>query len=202
MLHERLPARRGHGGVRPLTRILGIDPGTRVVGYGLVDFDTRVTYIECGVIRLDESDPMPRRLLTLATTLADILREHQPHVLALETAFHGINAASALKLGLARGAVMVVAAQHNCGVAEYPPATIKRTVVGHGRATKADVQARIRLLCRLEREPVSDAADALALALCHAQLDRPTSASPRPSSASPRPSPKSRLSHETARRSG
>lgn len=175
MLHERRAARRSDGGVRPLTRrILGVDPGTRVVGYGLIDCQgPRFTYVECGVIRLHEHDPMPRRLLTLATTLAEILREHRPHVVALEAAFHGVNASSALKLGLARGAVMVVAAQHALGVAEYPPATVKRAVVGHGRATKSDVQSRIRLLCRLEREPSSDAADALAIALCHAQLDRP-----------------------------
>lgn len=177
MPHQRLPARRRDGGARPLTtRILGIDPGTRIVGYGLVDVSagpravSRFTYVECGVIRLPEDDPMPRRLLTLATTLAEILREHSPHELALEAAFHGVNAASALKLGLARGAVMVVAAQHGLGVAEYPPATVKHTVIGHGRATKADVQARIRLLCRLASEPTSDAADALAIALCHAHL--------------------------------
>lgn len=127
-------------------------------------------YVECGVIRLPEDEPMPRRLLILVTTLTEIMGEHGPHEVALEAAFHGVNAASALKLGLARGAVMVVAAQHGLGVAEYPPATVKRAVVGHGRATKADVQARIRLLCRLAREPSSDAADALAIALCHAQL--------------------------------
>lgn len=125
------------------------------------------------MIRLDETDAMPRRLLTLATSLAEILKEQRPDELALEAAFHGVNASSALKLGLARGAVMVVAAQHGLGVAEYPPAMVKRAVVGHGRATKADVQARIRLLCRLAREPSSDAADALAVALCHAQLVRP-----------------------------
>lgn len=133
------------------------------------------------MIRLAETDPMPRRLLTLATTLAEIFRDHVPDVVALEAAFHGVNASSALKLGLARGAVMVVAAQHGLGVAEYPPALVKRTVVGHGRATKADVQTRIRLLCRLAREPSSDAADALAVAVCHAQLGRPapTDLSPR-----------------------
>lgn len=190
MPHQRHPPRRSHGGARPLShRILGVDPGTRVVGYGLVDrVGARVTYVECGVLRLDDSEPMPRRLLTLATGLADILREHRPHVVALEAAFHGVNASSALKLGLARGAVMVVAAQHDLGVAEYPPATVKRAVVGHGRATKADVQARVRLLCRLAREPTSDAADALAIALCHATLDRPaprTNLSPEPARRSP-----------------
>jgi crossover junction endodeoxyribonuclease RuvC len=167
--HQRLPARRSHGGARPLSdRILGVDPGTRVVGYGLVDCDgSRVTYVECGVLRLDESEPMPRRLLTLATGLADILREHRPHVVALEAAFHGVNASSALKLGQARGAVMAVAAERGLEVAEYPPAYVKRAVVGHGRATKEDVMARVQLLFGLARAPTADAADALAIALCH-----------------------------------
>lgn len=154
-------------------RILGIDPGTRVVGYGIVDRSDRgFTYVECGVIRLVETDPMPDRLLMLAGELGAIIGEYKPAVVALETAFHGVNASSALKLGQARGAVMLVSAQHGLGVAEYAPALIKRAVVGHGRATKQEVQTRIALLCRLSREPASDAADALALALCHAQLGR------------------------------
>ena len=160
-------------------RILGIDPGTRIVGYGLVDCAPRgasgvrgggFEYVECGVIRLDETDVMPRRLLMLAEALGEIIGEYDPAVMSLESAFHGVNASSALKLGLARGAIMLVGAQHGLPVAEYAPALVKRTVVGHGRATKQDVQTRIKLLCRLAREPLSDAADALALALCHAQL--------------------------------
>ncbi|MBK7823804.1 crossover junction endodeoxyribonuclease RuvC [Nannocystis sp.] len=152
-------------------RILGVDPGTRVVGYGLVDRgEAGFTYVECGVIRLAESDPMPARLLTLAGELSAIIHEYRPAVVALETAFHGVNASSALKLGQARGAVMLIAAQHQLELAEYAPALVKRAVVGHGRATKQEVQIRIQRLCRLSREPTSDAADALALALCHAQL--------------------------------
>ena len=155
----------------PDVRILGVDPGTRVVGYGLVDRrGAGFEYVECGVIRLAETDVMPRRLLELARALGEIIREHAPQVVALELAFHGVNASSALKLGQARGAVMLVSAQHDLPVAEYAPALVKRAVVGHGRATKADVQRRIQLLCRLARKPASDAADALALALCHAQL--------------------------------
>jgi crossover junction endodeoxyribonuclease RuvC len=160
-------------------RILGIDPGTRLVGYGLVDCDSGASgvrgagfrYVECGVIRLDEADSMPQRLFSLAGTLGEIIDEYAPAVVSLESAFYGVNASSALKLGQARGAIMLVAAQHGLPVAEYAPALVKRSVVGHGRATKQDVQSRIKLLCRLAREPLSDAADALALALCHAQLD-------------------------------
>lgn len=156
-------------------RILGIDPGTRIVGYGLVDCERRggagFVYVECGVIRLAETDPMPQRLFTLAGNLAEIIDEYAPGVVALESAFYGVNASSALKLGQARGAIMLVAAQHGLPVAEYAPALVKRAVVGHGRATKQEVQTRIKLLCRLTREPLSDAADALALALCYAQMD-------------------------------
>lgn len=162
-------------------RILGVDPGTRIVGYGLIDrHGADFEYVECGVIRLAETDPMPRRLFELARSLTEIIAEHRPGVVALESAFHGVNASSALKLGQARGAVMLVSAQHELPVAEYAPALVKRAVVGHGRATKADVQTRIRLLCRLAREPSSDAADALALALCHAQLDMSAGPGRRP----------------------
>ena len=162
-------------------RILGIDPGTRVVGYGLIDRrGADFTYVECGVIRLAETDAMPRRLFALARSLTEIIAEHRPGVVALESAFYGVNASSALKLGQARGAVMLVCAQHELEVAEYAPALVKRAVVGHGRATKADVQTRIKLLCRLAREPSSDAADALALALCHAQLDMSSGPGRRP----------------------
>lgn len=151
-------------------RILGVDPGTRIVGYGLVDFAPRErpAYVECGVIRLVESDPMPLRLSALARAIAELIGEFEPAILSLEAAFHGVNASSALKLGQARGAIMVVAAERGLQVAEYPPAYVKRAVVGHGRATKDDVKARVQMIFGLARPPAADAADALALALCHA----------------------------------
>ncbi len=155
-------------------RILGVDPGTRVVGYGLVARrGARFDYVECGVTRLAEADVMPRRLLALAGALAEIIAEYAPQVVALETAFHGVNALSALKLGQARGAVMLVSAQHDLPVAEYAPALVKRAVVGHGRATKADVQRRIQLLCRLAREPAGGAPGPLGRALGPAPPDMP-----------------------------
>lgn len=158
-------------GTGTAVRILGIDPGTRVVGYGVIDQRPggRPEYVECGVIRLDERETMPRRLHELSRATAEIIAEFTPAIMSIEAAFHGVNASSALKLGQARGALMVVAIQHGLEVAEYPPAHVKRAVVGHGRATKEDVQARIQLLCRLARPPTSDAADALAIALCHGQ---------------------------------
>jgi crossover junction endodeoxyribonuclease RuvC len=124
------------------------------------------------VIRLREDDPMAVRLSVLARTIAELIVEFGPRVLSLEAAFHGVNASSALKLGQARGAVMAVAAERGLEVAEYPPAYVKRAVVGHGRATKQDVMSRVQLLFGLARAPTADAADALAIALCHAHAPR------------------------------
>ena len=112
---------------------------------------------------------MPERLAAIGTTLAEVIVEHAPQVLAIEKAYAGRSAASALALGQARGAVMLLAGQHALPVFEYQPSTIKRAVVGHGRATKADVQRRVTLILSMRREPAEDAADALAIALCHAQ---------------------------------
>lgn len=157
-------------------RILGVDPGTRRLGYGVVDLspasasERGIAYVECGVIAAPTDGPMSERLGVVCEALAEVIAELSPHVIALELAFTGKNAASALKLGLSRGAVMLLAAQKGVPVFEYAPAKIKRVVVGSGRATKEDVQRRVRLLCRLRRDPVADAADALAIALCHAHM--------------------------------
>jgi crossover junction endodeoxyribonuclease RuvC len=111
---------------------------------------------------------MLERLRVIGETLGEIIEELRPDEVALEMAFHGRNAASALKLGQARGAIMLLVAQRGLPLAEYAPARVKQVVVGHGRATKEDVQQRVRLLLRMKREPATDAADALAIALCHA----------------------------------
>lgn len=127
-----------------------------------------VAYVECGVLKIPEDEAMARRLRWIAEGVGEVIAELAPGVVALEAAFHGVNAASALKLGQARGAIMLVAATRDLEVHEYPPAMVKKAVVGHGRATKAEIQARVQLLCRLRRAPSADAADALAIALCHA----------------------------------
>lgn len=157
---------------RHLHRILGVDPGTRTVGYAVVDCGstTGPTYVECGVLRARPNPDMALRLLGIAEDLAEVMREFRPSVVAIEKAFHGRNAASALKLGQARGALMLLAGQHDLPVFEYAPASIKQAVVGHGRATKAQIQARVQLLFRLSCTPTVDAADALAIALCHASF--------------------------------
>jgi crossover junction endodeoxyribonuclease RuvC len=155
-------------------RILGVDPGTRVVGYAIVDVPApgRFDYVECGVLKVRAADELSARLLELGGALREVIAEFSPAGLAIERAFHGLNAASALKLAEARGALKLIALEHGLTVAEYAPAMIKRAVVGRGRATKAEVQARVRLLCRLGSAPEADAADALAIAICHVQASR------------------------------
>lgn len=141
-----------------------------MVGYGIVEIvGHEFRYLECGVLRVDQSDDLSDRVHQLADGLAQLIEEFAPSAAALESAFHGQNAASALKLAEARGALREVCMQRGLRVAEYAPAAVKRAVVGRGRATKADVQARVSLLCGLRRRPVADAADGLAVALCHAQ---------------------------------
>lgn len=150
-------------------RILGIDPGTRAVGYAIVDHGARAfEYVECGVLKADTTLDVGTRLMRITEELAAIIAEFRPGVLAIEKAFYGRNAASALKLGQARGAIILLAGQHAVPVFEYTPATVKQVVVGHGRATKEQIQVRVKLLCRLRRAPSVDAADALAIALTHA----------------------------------
>lgn len=152
-------------------RILGIDPGTLCVGYGVIETHTdrggAFAYLECGVLRPSKTLDVPSRIAEIAVGLTEIIDELQPTAVALEKAYYGKNAASALKLGQARGAIMLLTAQHHLPTFEYAPSTIKQQVVGHGRATKAQVQARVQTLFRLRKTPSTDAADALAIALCH-----------------------------------
>ncbi len=152
-------------------RILGIDPGTLCAGYGVIEPTTNARspfrYLECRVVKPSAALDVPVRIFEIAQVLGEVIAEFSPAVVALEKAYHGKNAASALKLGQARGAIMLLAAQHGLATFEYAPSTIKQQVTGHGRATKAQVQARVQLLFDLQRTPSSDAADALAIALCH-----------------------------------
>lgn len=161
-------------------RILGVDPGTRTVGYGLLDPRPRdrgngvpFRYVECGVIEAPREAELTARIDVVARTLVEIIEEFRPGALAIEKAYTGRNAASALKLGQARGAIMLLATQRGLPVFEYAPARIKQVVAGHGRATKQQIQQRVQLLFRLQRAPLSDAADALAIALCHGQSALP-----------------------------
>jgi len=151
-------------------RILGIDPGSRYCGYGVIERAGagRVRYLECGVLEPKRTADMHLRLAEIAAGLREGLVELAPQVVAVEGVFHGVNVRSALQLGHARGVALLCAGEAGLPVFEYAPATVKRTVAGGGRASKEQVQAMVRALCGLKRAPRLDASDALAVAICHA----------------------------------
>lgn len=150
-------------------RIVGIDPGSRLCGYGVIEAwgPGKHKYIECGVLRFSEKLSLALRLKELAHDVREVLAEFSPDELAIEALFHGLNAQSALRLGHARGVIMLLGAEAELPMFEYPPATVKRAVAGHGRASKSDVQRLVAWQCGLSALPSPDAADALAVALCH-----------------------------------
>jgi crossover junction endodeoxyribonuclease RuvC len=150
-------------------RIFGIDPGSTRTGYGCVETDGRRHHlIACGAISLPAGDSFPHRLARIHRELGTLLAAHQPDCVAVESVFHAVNARSALKLGHARGVAILAAVEAGCAVVEYTPAEIKRAVVGYGRAEKHQVQQMIKLLLGLSKAPAPhDAADALAVAICH-----------------------------------
>jgi crossover junction endodeoxyribonuclease RuvC len=153
-----------------VTRILGIDPGTRYFGYGVIERlpSRRVRYIECGVIEPKRGAALASRLAEIADGLAEVIDELKPEVVAVEGVFHGVNPRSALQLGHSRGVALAAAGAHALPVHEYAPATVKRAVAGNGAATKHQVSAMVLQLCGLQRAPRLDASDALAVAICHA----------------------------------
>jgi crossover junction endodeoxyribonuclease RuvC len=149
-------------------KIFGIDPGSDRTGYGCVETDgSRHRIVLCGAVS-PKAGPFADRLLAIHRELGVLLSECRPDSVAIENVFHAVNARSALKLGHARGVAMLAAAQAGVPVAEYTPAEIKRAVVGYGRAEKEQVQHMIKLLLGLAAVPSPhDAADALAVAICH-----------------------------------
>jgi crossover junction endodeoxyribonuclease RuvC len=156
-------------------RIFGIDPGSERTGYGCVETDgRRLRLVTTGVIRAQASDAFPSRLARIHAELAALLASVQPDAVAIENLFHAVNARTALKLGHARGVAMLAAVQAECLVVEYTPAEVKRAIVGYGRAEKPQVQQMVKLLLGLARVPAPhDAADALAVAICHAHSSTP-----------------------------
>jgi crossover junction endodeoxyribonuclease RuvC len=157
-------------------RILGIDPGTVRLGYGVIDQigPGRTAYVDCGVIIAPARASREARLLTIGRDLRDLLGELRPDVVAMEQAFFGKNVQATLALGEARGMALFVAqdwgSSHQLAVAGYPPAQVKQTVTGRGAATKDQVAFFVRAVLKLKRPPAADAADALAIALTHARL--------------------------------
>ncbi len=153
--------------------IVGFDPGTARLGYGVVTNDDQPRVIDFGVLETPSSDPMPERLKHLYEGICQILSDYHPSVCAIEQLFFSRNVTTALSVGQARGIVMLAAAQSAIPVKEYTPAEVKQAVSGYGKAGKAQMQEMVRLLLDLDEVPYpDDAADALAVALCHAQTAR------------------------------
>lgn len=151
-----------------MSRILGIDPGSRVTGYGLIDGDAgRPVLVAHGCIRQPEGEPFPERLARIFAEVTAVIQAHDPAEMAIEDVFVSRNAASALKLGQARGAAICAGAAAGLPVAEYTPARVKQALVGRGGADKRQVAHMVGMLMGV-REPLqADAADALAVAICH-----------------------------------
>jgi crossover junction endodeoxyribonuclease RuvC len=150
-------------------RILGIDPGSRATGYGvIIKKENRLTYVTCGVIRLGDKYEFNDRLKVIFDGLCEVIETHKPNVAAVEDVFVAANPRTALKLGHARGAAVLAALQNDLRVHDYTPRMVKQAVVGYGNADKQQVQQMVRVLLQLSKSPSADAADALAVAMCHA----------------------------------
>ena len=163
--------------------VLGVDPGTAVTGYGVVDLRAggAVALIECGVVRTESAWELPRRLREIHDGLVDVITRHDVQAVAVEGVFFGKNVRTAIILGHARAAALLAASLRDLPVAEYSPSAVKSAVVGNGKATKEQVQFMVQRLLRLKEPPrPADAADAVAVALCHcASAALPTVSAPR-----------------------
>lgn len=149
---------------------LGIDPGTARLGYGVIRGGLQPKLIDAGVIETWPDEPMPGRLVTLYEGVRELLAEFHPDVLAVEQLFFARNVTTAITVGQARGVVILAAAQSAVPVAEYTPSEIKQAVTGYGKADKPQMQEMVRMILNLNKVPQpDDAADALAVAICHAQ---------------------------------
>ncbi|MBL7715479.1 MAG: crossover junction endodeoxyribonuclease RuvC [Bdellovibrionales bacterium] len=158
----------------PRIRILGIDPGSRLTGYGIIEvFGNSIRVITHGTLKLSSTSgrstiPLEQRLLSIFTGLSEVIQKHHPHVMAIEKVFFAKNAVSALKLGQARGVAILSGAYHGLEIHEYSATEVKSMIVGQGHADKNQVAKMIQLLTGQKEFDTSDASDGLALALCHA----------------------------------
>ena len=150
-------------------RVLGIDPGSEMLGWGVVEGSgLKYSLVDYGVIKSSARQPFSKRLLKAYREIEEVIERFSPEVLAVEDTFYAVNVGVALKLGQVRGAMLLLAEQKGVEIAEYSPRLIKQTVVGYGNAEKHQVQEMVRLLLRLQKAPEPhDAADALAIAICH-----------------------------------
>ena len=150
-------------------RVLGIDPGSETLGWGIVEGNgPKYAAVDFGVVKLNTKHAFSKRLAKIYDDVAVLIDNFKPEVLSIEDTFYAVNVNVALKLGQVRGVVLLLAEQRRLEIAEYAPRLIKQTVVGHGNAEKHQVQEMVRLLLRLKSIPAPhDAADALAIAICH-----------------------------------
>lgn len=150
--------------------ILGIDPGTARLGYGVIEGGIKPALLDAGVVETWPDQDMPSRLVTLYESVQELLEEFRPNRLAVEKLFFARNVTTAIAVGQARGVVLLAAAQANVPVAEYSPSEIKHAIAGYGKADKPQMQEMVRLILNLRSVPQpDDAADALAVAICDAQ---------------------------------
>jgi crossover junction endodeoxyribonuclease RuvC len=153
----------------PAVRILGIDPGLRVTGFGVIDkTGQKLAYVTSGCIRTPQAGSLPERLAVILDSLGEVIAAHRPVEVALEKVFVNVNPESTLALGQARGTAICAAVSAKLPVSEYTALQVKQAVVGNGLAKKEQVQEMVRRLLRLAGAPGADAADALACAICHA----------------------------------
>ncbi len=156
-------------------RILGIDPGSRRTGYGVIEADKgHLRFVSCGVVKTNPRFPFSNRLGEIFDGVNEVVQLHDPDVAAVEDVFMASNPNSALKLGQARGAAVVAILQNGLEVYDYTAKKVKQGVAGYGQAPKEQVQHMVRVLLNLSASPSEDAADALAVAICHANYIGPT----------------------------
>jgi crossover junction endodeoxyribonuclease RuvC len=150
-------------------RILGIDPGTRITGYGIIDVEgNRLRHVDNGIVKTRSSDPLPLRLKAIYDGLTVVLKEFSPEAVAIEQVFLAKNPKAALTLGHARGTAVIASVNLNLEVHEYSALQVKSAVVGYGHAAKQQIQHMVKTLLNLPEVAQEDAADALAVAICHA----------------------------------
>jgi len=150
-------------------RVLGIDPGSETLGWGVIDGSgSKYSLVDFGAVRSSSRTAFSKRILKAYEGVADVVERFRPDVLSIEEAFYAVNAGVAIKLGQIRGTMLLLAEQSGLEIAEYSPRLIKQTVVGYGNAEKHQVQEMVRLLLQMKTIPEPhDAADALAIAICH-----------------------------------
>jgi len=151
--------------------VVGIDPGLATVGYGVIAFENNrtLTLIDCGTIETQAGLPMPRRLSMIARGISELIEKYRPDAVAFEELFFNTNVKTAILVAQARGAALLAAYGHTQELYEYTPLQVKQAVAGYGRADKVQVQMMVKTLCGLKEIPKpDDAADAVAVAICHA----------------------------------